>query len=515
MSPNDTLFTNRFLQTCDIPLPSIAVEPFTLVIFGGAGDLSKRKLLPTLFHLYQEKELPNDFSVLAFARSKMADDTYRQLMKEAVREFSEEPFSESSWAEFSNHLSYLSGLFEEDTSYEELNKILEQSSVPTSRGDRQLIYYLSVPPQVTPVIVEKLKNHCLCKEPFQPKIIVEKPFGRDRPSAVKMNKVLTEAFDENQIYRIDHYLGKETVQNIIFFRFSNSIFEDLWNSRHVDHVQITVAEDLGIERRSTFYEESGVVRDIVQNHLLQLIALVAMEPPIGFEAEFIRDEKRKVFHSIQPMSDDMIDRFTVRGQYGPGKIDGQDIQGYREEEGIPADSNTPTFFAARLNVANWRWTGVPFYLRTGKRMSKRVTEIAIQFKQPPLRLFGRTCDVLEPNILVLTIQPDERISLRFGVKYPYSPNQIYTVNMTFGYQETFKTKFHHPYDRLLLDCMKGDLTLFVREDEIEAMWDVVDPIVSRWERIPPQRFPNYAAGTWGPSEAHSLLDQEGRHWITG
>jgi len=515
MDCNDTLFPSRFLQTCDIPLPSMNVEPFTLVIFGGAGDLSKKKLLPTLFHLYREKELPKNFSVLAFARSKMADEAYRQLMKESVREFGEGSFSEPSWAEFSRHLFYLSGSFEEDRSYEELNKIVERLTVPTSKGDRQLIYYLSVPPQVTPVIVEKLKIHCLCKEPFKTKIIAEKPFGRDRPSAAKLNKVLTDAFDENQIYRIDHYLGKETVQNIIFFRFANSIFEDLWNSHHIDHVQITVAEDLGIERRGAFYEASGVVRDIVQNHLLQLIAMVAMEPPIGFEAEFIRDEKRKVFHSIQPMSDDMIDRFTVRGQYGPGKIDGQDIRGYREEEEISAGSNTPTFFAARFHVANWRWTGVPFYLRTGKRMSKRVTEIAIQFKQPPLRLFGRTCDVLEPNILLLTIQPDERISLRFGVKYPYSPNQIYTVNMAFGYQETFKTKLQHPYDRLLLDCMKGDLTLFVREDEIEAMWDVVDPIISRWERVPPLQFPNYAAGTWGPQEAHKLLNQEGRQWITG
>ena len=514
MNTNDTLPSGRFLQTCDIPLQPFEVEPFTLVIFGGAGDLSKRKLLPTLFHLYQEKELPKDFSVLALARAKMTHEQYRHLMKEAIREFSEEPFNESSWDDFSSHLSYLPGLFEEDQSYEELNKKLDQLSVPTSRGDKQVIYYLSVPPHVTPLIVEKLKNHRLCKEIFCTKIIVEKPFGRDRPSAVQLNKALTDAFDENQIYRIDHYLGKETVQNIIFFRFSNSIFEDLWNSRHIDHVQITVAEDLGIEHRSTFYEESGVIRDIVQNHLLQLMAMVAMEPPIGFEAEFIRDEKRKVFLSIHPMSDNLIDRFTVRGQYGPGKITGQDVHGYREEEGVPANSNTPTFFAARFHIANWRWTGVPFYLRTGKRMPRRTTEIAIQFKQPPLRLFGRTCDVLEPNILVLTLQPDERISLRFGVKYPYSPNQIYTVNMAFGYQETFKTKFHHPYERLLLDCMKGDLTLFVREDEIEAMWEVVDPIVSRWETIPPQRFPNYAAGTWGPTEAQALVEQEGHHWIT-
>ena len=304
MDTNDALFSSRFLQTCDIPLQSFDVEPFTLVIFGGAGDLSKRKLLPTLFHLYQEKELPKDFSILAFARSKMTDEQYRQLMKEAIRESVEDPFDASLWDQFSSHLFYLSGLFEDDRAYEELKTRLAQLSVSTSNGDKQVICYLSVPPHVTPVIIEKLKNHSLARGTFHTKVIIEKPFGRDRPSAAQLNRVLTDAFDEGQIYRIDHYLGKETVQNIIFFRFSNSIFEHLWNRRYIDNVQITVAEDLGIEHRSAFYEESGVIRDIVQNHLLQLIAMVAMEPPIGFEAEFIRDEKRKVFLSIHPMNEE-------------------------------------------------------------------------------------------------------------------------------------------------------------------------------------------------------------------
>jgi glucose-6-phosphate 1-dehydrogenase len=325
---------------------------------------------------------------------------------------------------------------------------------------------------------------------------------------------LASAFDERQIYRIDHYLGKETVQNIVFFRFSNSIFEQLWNHRYIDSVQITVAEELGIENRARFYEPSGVVRDMVQNHILQLIGLIAMEPPVGFEADFIRDEKVKVFRSIHPMREEHIDRFTVPGQYGPGKIDGKEIPGYRQEKGVAPDSPTPTFFAGAFYIANWRWAGVPFYVRTGKRMAKRITEIAIQFDQPPLRLFGRACDALDPNILFLTIQPEEKISLRFGVKVPNMANQIYPIDMKFGYRETFQAPSHPAYERLLMDCMKGDLTLFVRQDQIEMMWEIVDPIIAYWDSKPVQNFPNYRAGTWGPAEAFQLLEQEGRRWLT-
>jgi len=490
------------------------LEPFTMVIFGGTGDLTKRKLLPALFHLYQDNQFPEGFRVLSFARSKMMDEEYRNFIKEAVRTFHEGPFNENQWDEFSQHLFYLSGGFGEGDSYGKLCEKMDQIFIPSARGTQETIYYMAVPPEFTPVVVENLESLGLCKKDFNAKIIVEKPFGRDYSSAVQLNRILRRAFDEDQIYRIDHYLGKEPVQNITFFRFANSIFEQVWNRYFIDHVQITVAEDLGIEHRSTFYEQSGVVRDIVQNHILQLVGLVAMEPPTGFESESIRDEKGKVFRSISPMDETYIDRFTVRGQYGPGKVKGQEVPGYREEESIPPDSNTPTFFAAKFRIENWRWAGVPFYIRTGKRLPKRITEIAIVFRHPPLRIFGKASDLLEPNILLWTIQPDEKIALRFNIKYPYSDDQIYSTNMVLNYQEVFKITPHDPYERLLIDCVKGDLSLFARQDAVEAMWEIVDPIIARWESVPPREFSNYAAGTWGPPEADALMKQEGRNWIT-
>ena len=507
-------FFSKYLRTCDIPLHPYKVEPFTMVIFGGSGDLSRRKLLPALFHLYREGELSAGFSVLGFGRHRIDDEQYRAMIKDAVSEFGEEPFDERRWDEFSTHIFFLSGDYGADEAYERLFERLLSISIPGAEDAGKVIYYMAVPPETTPVVVPKLKEHNLCKGSFSAKIIVEKPFGHDFPSAVALNRILTDAFDEKQIYRIDHYLGKETVQNIIFFRFSNAVFERLWNSRYVDNVQITVAEDIGIEQRGAFYEETGVVRDIVQNHIMQLIALVAMEPPIGFEADFIRDEKVKVLRAVRPMDNEYIDRFTVRGQYGPGALRGGNVAGYREEMNVAPDSSTPTFFAGRFFIANWRWAGVPFYVRTGKRLARHVTEICVQFKQPPLKLFGRTCDALEPNVLTLTVQPDEKISLRFGVKYPDEANKIYPVDMRFSYQDTFRTKTHPAYERLLIDCMKGDLTLFVRLDGVEAMWEVLDPLIARWESIPSRDFPNYRAGSWGPAEAELLLQRDERCWLT-
>ena len=503
-----------FLQTCDIQVPESKVKPFVMVIFGGTGDLSKRKLLPTLLHIFKEGELPSKFAILGIARSTMDDDQYRNLVKEAIQESGEEPLEENGWAGFSRHLFYLSADIGQDEGYRSLCKKIEQLFGQMAGDSRDVIYYLAISPRMAPIVIKGLKRNDLCQGDFHTKIIVEKPFGRDRLSAAELNKVLTDGFEERQIYRIDHYLGKDTVQNILFFRFSNNIFEQLWNRHHIDHIQITVAETLGIENRGAYYEQSGVVRDMVQNHILQLIGMIAMEPPVGFEADYIRDEKLKVFLSFQPFNEEEIDRFTIRGQYGSRKVNDQEVLGYRGEKDVAPDSNIPTFFAGKFHIANWRWAGVPFYVRTGKRMAKRITEIAIQFKQPPLRLFGRTCDTLDPNILLLTIQPEEKISLSFGVKYPHSENQIRTVNMVFSYQEMFQIKYDHPYERLLIDCMKGDLTLFVREDEIETMWHIVDPIIARWESLSPERFPNYEAGTWGPLEADQLLERDGRQWIT-
>jgi len=505
---------SKFLQNCDIPLAPHHIGPFTMVIFGGGGDLSRRKLIPTLFHLYRENELPAHFSLIGFGRHDLDDEPYRALVREAVAEFGEEPFDEDGWNNFSAHLFFVPGRFEDDESYKKLIERVSRVSIPSEEGKMEVIYYLAVPPHATPVIVEKLGAHSLLQEKFNTRIIVEKPFGRDLPSAAKLNSALTQVFDERQIYRIDHYLGKETVQNIIFFRFANAVFERLWNSRYVDHVQITVAEDMGIEHRGAFYEETGVIRDIVQNHMMQLMALVAMEPPIGFGADLIRDEKVKALRAIKPMTNEEIAKFTVCGQYGPGKLRDLQVAGYREEKAVSPDSLTPTFFGGRFYIANWRWAGVPFYLRTGKRLARRVTEICIQFTQPPLRLFGRTCDVLEPNVLSLTLQPEETISLRFGVKYPHVNNNIYSATMVFNYQEAFGLKAHPAYERLLLDCMKGDLTLFVRQDDIEATWEVIDPITALWEDIRRWDLPLYAAGSWGPEGSDLLLSQDGRAWLT-
>jgi glucose-6-phosphate 1-dehydrogenase len=503
---------SKYLQSCDIDAPVYRMEPFCLVIHGGSGDLAKRKLLPTIFSLYQQGELSESFSIVSLGLPPLDDQGYRELMVEACRAALGEGFDAVKWQSFSRQLHSIGGSFDDVATFQALRTLL-QELVP--RCGNNTIHYLAVPSDLAPVIAAQLRNVRLCDGEFSTKVVVEKPFGRDRASARSLNKALLESFDENGIYRIDHYLGKETVQNIIFFRFSNTIFEQLWNSRYVDNVQVSVAEDMGVEHRAAFYERTGVVRDILQNHLLQLVALVAMEPPIGFAADLIRDEKVKIFRSIRPLTFGDVDADAVRGQYGPGTIGERAVPGYRQEPAVAPESTTPTFVAARLSVANWRWAGVPFYVRTGKRLARRVTEICIQFRQPPLRLFGRTCDVLEPNVIVLTIQPEEGIRLRFGVKSPGTANQIAPVNVRFNYRESFTGSPQQPYGKLLLDCMKGDLTLFERQDGVEAMWDVVDPLLARWEQVAPTDFPNYRAGTWGPAAAGELLARGGRRWLTG
>ncbi len=499
---------------CEILPEKYSIEPFTMVIFGGSGDLSRRKLLPTLFHLCRDQNLPDDFAIIGFASTERSDEEYRELVRKAIEEFGEFTVHPECWEKFNKSLYYVAGAFDDKKSYEKLSQRLEEVAVPGLKGEKQVLYYMAVPPQFLPAIFQNLPHCTMCTGEFNERLIIEKPFGRDRESAAELNTLVSRDFKENQIYRIDHYLGKETVQNIMFFRFANSIFEPLWNRRYIDHVQITVAESLGIENRARFYEKSGVVRDIVQNHMMQLLALVAMEPPIGFEADYIRNEKLKVFLTIRPMDNDYIDRYMVRGQYAEGEIKGKQVPSYHDEEDIDDKSQTPTFFAGKFHIDNWRWAGVPFYLRTGKRLNKRITEISIHFKQPPLRLFSSTCDISDPNVLVLGVQPHEEISLHLGVKHPGIGNQLYPVNMNFNYEQDLQGDIHFPlpYERLLLDCMKGDQTLFARQDSIEAMWEVVDPIINRWENTPAPEFPNYRAGTWGPDKADQLTTDDGRQW---
>jgi glucose-6-phosphate 1-dehydrogenase len=501
-------------QFCEIAPEKFDIEPFTLVIFGGTGDLSRRKLLPTLFHLCHDQNLPDEFTIIGVGSTNRSDDNYRALVKQAIEEYSEGTIYWPCWERFSRKLFYVSGRFDDENSYKKLSERIVELAKPTVRGTKEIIYYMAVPPNFLPDIMERLLSCELCRGIFSARVIVEKPFGQDRKSASELNTLIGKAFDEDRIYRIDHYLGKETVQNILFFRFANSIFEPLWNRRYIDHVQITVAESIGIENRGKFYEKAGVVRDIVQNHMMQLLSFVAMEPPISFEADHLRDEKLKVYRTIRMMDNDYIDRFTVRGQYGAGEINENKVLAYRDEKNITPNSNASTFFAGKLYIDNWRWAGVPFYLRTGKRLKRRITEISIHFKQPPLKLFSTVCDVREPNILVLGVQPQEKIILKFGVKHPGIGNQLYPVNMSFNYGSDFPGDVHFtlPYERLLLDCMKGDQTLFAREDEIEAMWAVVDPIIKRWKEIPASEFPNYPAGAWGPERADELIRSEGRQW---
>lgn len=490
-------------------------EPCIMIIFGASGDLTHRKLIPALYNLMCDGLLPDEFAMIGFARKPKTNESFRQEMRAACEEFSRsKPINEQVWEKFARSLHYQQGDYGTPADYEVLCRRLEAIDRAHGSGANRL-FYVATPPEVYPTIIEHVGT-ALCtgaagSDNHWSRIIIEKPFGHDLASARELNEHVHRYFRENQIYRIDHYLGKETVQNIFVFRFANGIFEPIWDRRYVDHVQITVAESIGIGNRGSYYEKAGVIRDIVQNHLLQLLALTAMEPPAEFSADAVRNEKVKVLKALR------VDRSrgdgTVRGQYGPGKIEGQVVPGYTQEEGVAADSTTETYLAMKLLVDNWRWAGVPFYVRSGKRMAKRVTEIVIQFKMPPLLLFDEaTARKIEPNLLIMNIQPEEGISLRFGAKAPGSGETIQPVVMNFSYGTTFKTAAPEAYERLILDAMLGDSTLFTRSDEVEASWALITPVIERWEAGGGSFIELYRSGSWGPKEADDFIAADGRRW---
>ena len=480
-------------------------EPCVLVIFGASGDLTHRKIFPALYALAVRRLLPEQFAVLGAARSEWSDDEFRTQMEEAVREFGRDEFREDVWERLAGATSYLPLGFADAEGGDALGRHLaELDEQHGTRGNR--VYYLAVPPSAMPTLVEKLGEQRSTEG--WTRLIVEKPFGRDLASARELNALITRYFTENEVFRIDHYLGKETVQNMAALRFANGIFEPIWNRQFIDHVQITVAESVGIENRAGFYEEAGAIRDIFQNHMLQLVALTAMEPPIDFTADSVRNEKVKVLKSIHTPGP----KHVVRGQYGRGYVEGLEVPGYREEEGVDPNSLAETYVAAKLFVDNWRWADTPFYVRTGKRLPRRETTIAIQFKRAPHPPFEEAAaEELRPNVLVVHVQPDEGVSLAIAAKVPGQGMKLRTVHMDFVYGGAFRVEMPEAYERLILDTMRGDATLFTRADEVDEQWSIVDAIVAAWRRDRPA-FPNYAAGTWGPPSANELLERDGRSW---
>ncbi|MGH7627984.1 MAG: glucose-6-phosphate dehydrogenase [Gemmatimonadales bacterium] len=508
-------------QLAASPRPIKRGEPCTMVILGAGGDLARRKLIPSLFHLMRDGLLPDDFSIVGVARGPMTDGSFREAMHAALAEFGESGApEEATWSRFAERLVAVSGDLSDPATYGAMGKSLAALE-RGSRTERGRLFYLALPPSTYRAAIVHLSESGLAQRLADPerrpwvRIIVEKPFGRDLESARALNQMIAERFAEHQVYRIDHYLGKEAVQNLLVFRFANSIFEPVWNRDHVHHVQITAAESVGVEHRAGYYEEAGVVRDMFQNHLLQLLALTAMEPPATFRADAVRDEKAKVLAAIRPVPADEIDRCAVRGQYGPGLIGGERVPGYRDEERVAPGSTTPTYAALRLVIDNWRWQGVPFFLRSGKRMPRRVSEIAIQFRRPPHVMFPPAAgQSIPPNVLAFRIQPDEGISLCLEVKVPDITLRLATANMDFSYAERFGPSGHSAYETLLLDCMRGDATLFARSDAVEAAWRVVDPFIEAWERRGREDLPFYAAGGWGPAVADELVGRDGATWRT-
>jgi glucose-6-phosphate 1-dehydrogenase len=503
------------LMTCRLDSIRKVVEPCTIVIFGASGDLTSRKLIPALYHLFKDKQLPSEFRIVGFARRDKTDDSWRQELRTALDNFSRtKPVDDAVWTAFAANVHYCRGDIADAVAYGKLSQVIAAFPKPPLRGN--LLFYLATSPSQFSIVAEQLHNAKLLhrggNEGWQ-RLVVEKPFGHDLASASALNHELTKFASEQQVFRIDHYLGKETVQNILTFRFSNSIFERVWHRDAVDHVQITVSEKLGVGSRGGYYEEAGALRDMVQNHLLQVFSLVTMEPPVSLDAEPIRDEKVKLLSSVRRMVPEQVARMVVRGQYTAGSVGGEAIKSYREEEKVNPHSNVETFVALKLFVDNWRWSGVPFYLRTGKALPISASEVRVQFRQTPNVLFAAQCGPrLDANALTLRLQPNEGISLRFNGKVPGVGYGLRPVRMHFSYDAEFGAYTPEAYERLLLDAVSGDATLFIRRDEVEQAWQIVDSIRAGWNGIGLDDREFYPAGSWGPQLAHELLARSGHAW---
>jgi glucose-6-phosphate 1-dehydrogenase len=483
-----------------------------LVIFGATGDLSRRKLMPALYDLACIGCTTRDFVVLGVGRTKLSDEEFRRRMHEGAAKSSDvRGFNEDGWRDFASRLHFLIGDANQREFYPDLKaKIVELQQQGASKN---LLFYVSTPASLAPPIVEGIGESGLAKSTEGwTRIVLEKPFGRDLKSAQELNEIVARVFDEESVYRIDHYLGKETVQNMMVFRFGNLMFEPIWNRNYIDFVEITAAENLGVESRAAFYEETGALRDMVANHMLQLLTLTAMEPPVAFDAHSVREQKVQVLRAIQPMTVDEVAQRTIRGQYGPGTMDGKQVPGYRQEAGVNAQSVTETYAAVEFHVDNWRWAGVPFYVRAGKRLSNHLTEVAVHFKRTPQALFASRPGDVHHNVITMRIQPNEGIAINFGAKVPGTQMRATRVNMDFSYDQAFGSQGPEAYETLLLDAMRGDATLFTRRDEVEAEWRIITPIEDAWAQLPPPQFPNYAAYSDGPAEADKLIRYDRKRW---
>ncbi len=489
-------------------------QPVILVIFGAAGDLTWRKLGPAVYNLALDRWLPERFAVVGVDGKPMETVKFQERLRDGVDRFSRRGKADTgAWSTLAGGMQLISGDFKDPGTYSTLARVLADKEKSWG-GLGERIFYLAVPPAVMRVVVEGLGKANLCLDRVHTRVVLEKPFGRDRQSARELNLFLSSTFDEPQIFRIDHYLGKETVQNILAFRFANGLFEPVWDRRYIDHVQITVAEQIGVEHRGGYYDHAGALRDMIQNHLLQILCLVAMEPMVSFDANEIRNKKVDVLRAVRPVPEDRVHEFAVRGQYGPGWMEGQRVAGYRAEPGVSPESVTETFAAVKLFLDNWRWQDVPFYLRTGKRLAAKSSEAVIQFRPVPHRSFpGSAAIDWQANRLVMRIQPREGISLRFQAKHPGPDLRLSPVDMSFSYQDTFHVSPPDAYETLLLDVMRADATLFMRADQVESAWSVIAPILEVWGAVQPVDLPDYAAGSWGPETAEALIARDGRSWV--